>query len=91
MKTRFFYSVLVAIPLLTVEVFSFFVAKFDVGLFSDEERYFQNTSQAEYETYLASPWVDAKLGWNIPKTPTTRTVKNCLGGISYIAMHKAAA
>jgi hypothetical protein len=62
-----------------VELLSFgFGTFFGADMFSTEEAYFASMDAEKFASWQASPWFDAKLGWNTPTAMTSQTKRNCL-------------
>jgi hypothetical protein len=75
-----FYLAGVAFLLTLTEAMSFvFGSVYGDKIFSQEDAYFGSIDRAAFERWHASPWYDARLGWNLPTKPMTETKKNCLG------------
>src|ERR1700754_3351973 len=80
MKKYVFASILIAIPILGVELFcAVFSGYFGKHFFSYEPEYMRQVKAADFERFIDSPYFDPHLGWNNPKALTNAIRENCLG------------
>jgi hypothetical protein len=80
MKRIVFTAILWLVPMATIEVACYLVARhYRYEYFSYEREFFEGVEQSEFETFVASKYFDPQLAWNNPISPTRVFRKNCVG------------
>jgi hypothetical protein len=86
MKKFSFAAIMLVIPLVFIEAScSWFSAHYGRQLFSYRNEYMRSVRIDEFQRFVASPYFDARLGWNNPKENSRVTRPNCVGeAIEYV-------
>jgi hypothetical protein len=79
-RTALLWAFTVSIPLGGAEAGACLVSRhFQDRFFSYENLYLATTTPGDFVRFISSTYFDPAIGWNNPKSPTTKTDVNCLG------------